>query len=532
MDGVDRLFVRRLDQLEYREILGSEGAQNPTFSPDGEWLAFAANGQVLRVQLSGGPVLPVAEGGSPHWGVDETIVFRGADDGIYLVSYSGVDPTSILDTTSATGGLLVGTSRPHLLPDGKAVLLQGPGPNGSNRPLLMVELESGLVTDLGIVGNNPRYAASGHLVYGHSDQALMAVAFDLETHEVTGEPRTVLQEVAVRGGGATSFVVSETGTAFYGSRAGTGAGVGDEQLLVVVDLEGNEEPTPLAPRFFGGPRWSPDGASVAYFGNEPGATDLGSNIYTYNVDLRTTPRPLTFEGININPVWSPDGTRVAFASLRDGTDGFDLFVKTLDDAPPEMIVSLPGSQLPTQWFSDDVLVFESNDPEDLWRVDPSSDPAVVTPYLKAEAELDDIMVSPGGDLAVYRSDESGTDEVYVRSFPDARQPEIVSQGGADFPFWSPGGDTIYYWAGASFSVFNTLVAAHIERGPPFVVVSRDTVLTGAYNSRNSDLHPDGDRLVVVTPNVTTNTVTGDAREPRHLIVVNWFEELKERMGGN
>ena len=87
---------------------------------------------------------------------------------------------------------------------------------------MVVEIESGEVTDLGVTGNAPRYVPTGHLVYGHLSQALMAVPFDLGTHQVTGQPSTVLPEVEVAGGGATQFAVSETGTAVYSTGSGGG----------------------------------------------------------------------------------------------------------------------------------------------------------------------------------------------------------------------------------------------------------------------------------------------------------------------
>ena len=166
-------------------------------------------------------------------------------------------------------------------------------------------------------------------------------------------------------------------------------------------------------------------------------------------------------------------------------------------------------------------------------VDLSSDSAVARPYLEAEDDLDDLMVSPEGDLAAYTSYESETAEVYVRSFPGARQPEIVSQAGGRFPFWSPDGGTIYYWTLGPVNAPKGLIAATIERGPPFVVASRDTVLTGTYLGVSSDLHPDGDRLVIVQDvrAAGVNATADEAPEPeRFLVVVNWFEELLERMG--
>ena len=235
---------------------------------------------------------------------------------------------------------------------------------------------------------------------------------------------------------------------------------------------------------------------------------------------------------------STDGTRIAFVSNRDGTDDLDLFVKTVnDDSPPEMIVTLPGPQLTSQWPSDDVLLFTrvggGGTFFDLWMVDPSSDSAVARPYLESEAVPIDIMVSPDGTLAAYTSIESGTArEVYVRSFPEARQPEIVSQGGGDTPSWSPDGNTIYYWTPGGSTDLKSLIAASIERGPPFVVTSRDTLMAGTWRVRDSDLHPDGDRWIMAQDiSAPGGDAADEAQEPeRFLVVVNWLEELRERMG--
>ena len=80
-----------------------------------------------------------------------------------------------------------------------------------------------------------------------------------------------------------------------------------------------------------------------------------------------------------------------------------------------------------------------------------------------------------------------------------------------------------------------MVAARIDLGPPFTVISTDTVITGAYRLDSSDLHPDGDRIIVSQEASVTGGGAAPpqvSEPPQHLIVVNWFEELRQRMGGN
>ena len=146
--------------------------------------------------------------------------------------------------------------------------------------------------------------------------------FDLESYSVTGEPFTILPNVAVWELGATQFQVSETGTALY-AESSPGGPIGLQELLIV-DLQGNEEALPLDARPIERVNWSPDGQSISYSWSQS-PLPL-HDLYTYNVTLGTTPRQITFEGANQWGVFSPDGTRIAFSSGREGTESYDLFI--------------------------------------------------------------------------------------------------------------------------------------------------------------------------------------------------------------
>ena len=519
-------------------VPGTEGAQGATFSPDGDWIAYSTTESALfKVSLSGGaPNLLVRAGTSgtlsetglfaPHWGDDGTIVFantrssfRVPDTGGGYVPLRQSEPFS----------------HPYLLPGGWAVL--GSRIGGG---VILMDLEADTIRELAAIGFDPEYVETGHILYVDASGGLWSLPFDAADGRVLGDAVPVLDGVNTpapyTGFLFPRFSVSRNGTLVYGAGGGAGGGPGAQRRLLVVDLEGNEEAVPLDPRPLRATRWSPDGESVAYDGTEPGASAVQRDIYTYSVALRTAPRRLTFDGDSRWPVWSPDGTRIAFASR--GTARFDLYVKRVDDdSPPQMIVTLPGSEWPTHWPSDDLLLFERGSdltPTDLWMVDLSADSAVASPYLESEADLLNPMISPDRDLVAYTSDESGTVEVYVRSFPEARQPEIVSRGGGQFPSWSPDGNTIYYWTPGLNTSPKSLIAAMIERGPPFVVISRDTtMITGIFPTLYWDLHPDGDRLVIPQDVIAPggDTAADEAPEPeRFIVVTNWFEELRQRMG--
>jgi len=56
-----KLFTRRLDQADATELPGTEGAHDPFFSPDGQWVAFFSAGQLNKVSLQSGRVVGLRE---------------------------------------------------------------------------------------------------------------------------------------------------------------------------------------------------------------------------------------------------------------------------------------------------------------------------------------------------------------------------------------------------------------------------------------------------------------------------------------
>jgi serine/threonine-protein kinase len=71
-----RLFTRRLDQPSAIELAGTEGANAPFFSPDGQWVAFFATAGLKKASVSGGAGVTLSNhsGWGGSWGQDGNIV--------------------------------------------------------------------------------------------------------------------------------------------------------------------------------------------------------------------------------------------------------------------------------------------------------------------------------------------------------------------------------------------------------------------------------------------------------------------------
>ena len=56
-----RLYERRLDSVDAMPIPATEGAGNPFFSPDGEWIGFTSGRRLLKIPTRGGPPQTICE---------------------------------------------------------------------------------------------------------------------------------------------------------------------------------------------------------------------------------------------------------------------------------------------------------------------------------------------------------------------------------------------------------------------------------------------------------------------------------------
>ena len=92
-DGVRRLWLRRLDTPEPTLLPRTDNAYSPFWSPDGQSIAFFADGKLLRLDLSGGLPRVVCDapfGLGGTWNGNGVILFApAADTPLHRVAAAG-----------------------------------------------------------------------------------------------------------------------------------------------------------------------------------------------------------------------------------------------------------------------------------------------------------------------------------------------------------------------------------------------------------------------------------------------------------
>ncbi len=503
-DGQVQLWVRSLDSLEAKPLTATSGNAVPFWSPDSRSIGYHLNGKLRRIDAAGGPSQNLSDAPSNFlggaWSAEGTILF-GGPEGLQKVSANGGVPekvTSRDETKQETGHEM-----PQFLPDGRHFLFHSRAVSGENAAIYVGSLDDAkLKTRVMAAEVNGRYV-SGFLLF-ERERALMAQPFDTASLKLSGEPVLVTDPVGHMSGAFLNAMASDN-TLIYRSNS-----LADVRQLTWVDREGKTQ-TPLTmPAAWVQVRISPDGTRAVLRG-----ADTQGNLDVWMVDLnRALPTRFTFEKTaDGNPVWSPDNSRVVFRGLRNG-DG-DLFVRAANGtANEELLLKSSESKTPTDWSRNGSLLYtvtNSKTKNDVWVL-PMEGEKKPRPFLVTDFNESGARFSPDGRFVAYQSNESGNDEVYVRSFPDGGGKWQVSKGGGAVPAWSRDGKQLFYsWLARLFAVDVTTAPA-FQSGEPRTVY---TMLDGG----EWDVAPDGRFLVV-------QSSAQNAAAPIK-VVLNWQAGLKK-----
>ena len=508
-NGRSQLYVRALDQFDSKPVPGTEGAYNPFFSPDGRSLGFFAENKLKKVSLQGGEPVTLCEARIPHgasWGPEDTIVFADSEGYQLLrVSASGGRPELLSKTEDRA-------FYPEFLPGGKAVLFSVKGfHNPDYAQIVVLPLATGERRVVLEGGANPRYAASGHIVYARAG-AIMAAPFDLARLEVTGPAVTLIEGIRIEEWGAAQFALSPDGTLVYVS--GGPAWIGK---LTLVDQHGSSKPFSMQAQAYGPISLSPDGQRLAVT-----VVEASTDVWVYELARGTYTR-LTMEGSNYRPTWTPDGKRIVYQWIS-GPKKCQIVWQLADGSGTEEVLTTsdypwwPASVSP----NGKLLAFQQNDPDtgmDL-AILPLEGNRLPYTWLKTKFNEWGAVFSRDGNWVAYASDESGQYEIYVRPLTGTSGKRQISTGGGEEVTWSPDGHALFYRDGIKW------MSVAVQTQGEFRAETPKVMFEGPYLNVpgvSYDVMPDGQHFIMIEENQKSAATT------QLNVVFNWFEELKRRV---
>jgi Tol biopolymer transport system component len=361
------------------------------------------------------------------------------------VSADGGEPVEVVRPDPARGES--GLRFPCFLPDGTHFLFMSFPRKRDGFDVHLASLDSRQPRRIGSASSAPIYAEPGYLIFARGDR-LVAQRFDAARGRLVGEPVPI--------GDAPPPSTFDGGAAISASSNGVLIHAGSTPPmteLVWLDRAGRQTGRiPLPPGSYSNPSLAPDGrwATVTRF-------DASTSSDLWLVDLqRAVATRLTFDGrvsggwgMSVPVVWSPDSTRVAYCYDRSGIyDIYQVDVSGTGHAEP-LLQSDAVWKLPLAWSPDDRYVVFTQQVEgslyDLWLLPMHGERTPVL-YLQTDFDEDYGTVSPDGRWLAYASNETGTPEIYVRSFPDPGEKYRVSTSGGVIAQWSRNGRELLFFS--------------------------------------------------------------------------------------
>jgi Tol biopolymer transport system component len=530
-DNISRMYLRSIDSLEVRPLLGSEGiisnSPPPFWSYDSRFVVYGAQGKLKKSEITGTPAQAIADTGIPFvqggtWSREGVIVYGRNGGNLQQVSSTGGTPTAV--TRLSVGE--IAHRYPQFLPDGRRFLYlrvsSTPDKTGVYVGSLAVKPEEQDLRPL-VLTNRQAWWFTSELT-GTSylliqrDEALLAQPFDVNTATLSGTSVPVVNGVGSFAGATSGlWSVARAGALVYRS-GGTGL-----PQPTWVDSTGRVLGTAGDPGNYNGPPVvSPDGNRLAFsLGDAQGNLDIWVRDLVGGGNTRLTfdPRRETF------PVWSPDGKRIVYAAERGGRQ--DLYEKNADGSGEErLVLQSDQDKTPTSWSPDGhFLLFTSVDPktrEDLWILPLEGDRKPFA-FLQTDAQENVGRFSPDQRWITYAALTATGVDAFVRPFTrDSRSPAgaggplwMVSTNGGTSPRWSGDGKKLFY-----VGLNGDLMAVDTQAGVSFQAGTPQRLFnTLLLFNNNWSMSPSGDRFLLIRPSASSGP------PPPFTIVLNWIGKL-------
>ena len=523
--GEHRLMVKDLRTDSVRPVAGAIGATGPIISPSGLLAGFFVGWDLIATPIAGGTprrieaVTPVTRGAA--WITESTVaVATDPNGGITKVPFTGprLPRTALAQDNSDSRAWPEIIARPSVL-----LSVRPKGEDPDEWEILARDVGSGTERVIVDGGTNPRYAASGHILFVRQG-SLWALPFDAQHLKARGPPALIQPGLMTELDGLAHYAVSSNGMLVYAP----GGSWRSARRLVWVSPDGAIEPLPFPLGTYNGLALSPDARRVAL------TRGVGNNYDVWLGDLtRGTLVPLTRDpGEDGAPIWSPDGRQLALGT--ESRFGGPPKLAFLDLQGGELRIeadSGPEFSAPTGWSHQGGLVFFESRRVGTGAAAMGRDISVLDLasghrrlWLQTADDEHSGVASPDGMLVAYVSDESGQPEVYLRPTSGSGAHLPVSTGGGREPHWARSGRTLFFRRGDRIlSVLVSGPVSDLELSPPHTAfkLPASLVTDAGFTSAAWDLAPDARRILAIddVARVEVTTVR---------VVMNMWDELRRR----
>ena len=479
--GVTGLRIRHLDRLNSVKLPGTDGAEMPFFSADGQWVGYVDEGVMKRVQVGGGdPIiiteLDTREQFGANWGADGTIAYAETASSLKSISESGGAVGSLTELDASRDEY--SHRLPSFVPGHDALLFSVLA--NFRHEVWILDLATGERRYL-FDGLAARFVYPGYILYAKretgSQGSLWAVPFDTEQMAVTGTHQLIQGAVAGRDGSA--FVSGHAGPIVYVPSQGELLGE-----LVLVDTNGKSRVLQSGP-LFQMPEFSSDGQRIAVAFRDQLA--VGADLHI--IDVATGSPQLIEEG-STNPLWSPDDKAILYSS-----GGVGLVRRSLDSSNSADILAPSkeyASTAPSAWIDGGrtlVLGFNNNSTTDwdIYSMQLDEQPPDREPRLLIDHERPSFpSITEDGRWVAFCTWPRG---VIVGDFPDLTYTMTPSETGC-LPRWGPSDEHLYFQQANKLWKIPTEIGDTITFGETELVAD-----LGFASARAYDIDQDG-RLVL------------------------------------
>jgi Tol biopolymer transport system component len=436
------------------------------------------------------------------------------DTGLFRVSDKGGLPTQVTQLDAAR--FETQQVYPRFLPDGRHFVFFTKSAQPEHTGIRVGSLDQAQTQFLMRSHTNAEYSEAGYLVFMR-ERKILAQPFDVRKLALNGDPVTLIEQAHFTISAAyTPLSVFSNHLLIYRAKNNP------NMQLAWYDRSGKQLSVVGAPGEYHWLNLSPDSKQVILerFEPEKASGDLWSFDLTRGTLTRQTASPVATS----YPLWSADGKHIAFSSPREGVTA--IWQKDMQSSGgKEELLFKEGTQ--PIWLEDwssngEFIVFSKSGEKgtpDLWLFSLGGE-RQPKPFLATQFQELRGKVSPNGHWIAYRSDESGSTDIYVQSFPEPGRKVAVSQGGGNFPRWRRDGKELYYVAADG-----KLMAVPVETGTSFSAGTPVALFdVGTFGWRNNrylyDVSADGQNILLLRP-------LEDAATRPLTVVQNWTALLKK-----